>query len=278
MTVKNIVEEIFVKNMRHFLLMIALCGVVTPLFAYPSRLIDMPTAGTLKRAEYTFDSRIMPPGGGASGAGVLLGMDFGITDRFQLGVSYGGDGLVGRGHVDWYPWPGAHLKFRIFDENRGPAFAVGIDMQGYGGNAGVYRGFIYKSPGFYGTLSKGFGGGRVGTDWHLMVNYSLEDLERVNWPNAVFAIDFRFNSELLAIVEYDFAFNQLDIDEEPDTYGGPHKGFLNFGIEWNFLGGFGIQFNVRDVFQQRLGGYVKDGDDNPHGWGRELIFQYKSRF
>ncbi len=265
------------KTITLLLLLIVLFGVFSPLFSYPSRLIDMPTAGTLKRAEYTFNSRIMPPGGGTTGSGVLLGMDFGVTDRLLLGVSYGGDGIVGRGDVDWYPWPGAHLKYQIFDEKRGPAFAVGIDMQGYGGKAYGYRGFIYKSPGFYGTLSKGVKGGRVGIDWHLMVNYSLEDMENVNWPNAVIATDLRFNSEFYAIAEYDFAFNQLDINESQDQYGAPQHGFLSLGLKWQFLRGFGIQFNVRDIFNQRLGAY-REGDDHPHGWGRELIFQYKSSF
>ncbi|MCP4293497.1 MAG: hypothetical protein GY780_16850, partial [bacterium] len=189
--------------------------VVTPLLSYPKRLIDMPTAKTMKRGSYTIDSRIMPPGGGTTGAGVLMGFDVGVTDKFQLGVSYGGDGIVGRGDVSWYNWPGAHMKFRIFDESyRGPAFIVGIDMQGFGGKASGYRGFTYKSAGFFGTLSKGFAlGKRSGIDWHFMVNYSLEDSKNVTWPNAVLATDIQFNSSVFAIVEYDFAFNQLDINE-----------------------------------------------------------------
>ncbi len=249
------------------------------LIAYPRRLIDMPTAETLRRGDYTVVTRVMPPGGGASGAGVLLGMEFGVTDRFQVAVSYGGDGLVGRGDIAWYPWPGAHIKYRLFDETyHGPAFSLGIDMQGYGGKASGYRGFTYKSPGFYGNISKGFQSGRVGVDWHFLVNYSLEDLQNVTWPNAVLAMDLKFNSELYAIVEYDFAFNQLDINEEVDSYGKPHRGFLSLGLKWQFLGGFGIQFNVRDLFQQRLGHYRTNEDDIAQGWGRELILEYRSSF
>lgn len=250
------------------------------LFSYPKRLIDMPTAKTLRKASFTVDSRIMPPGGNAHGAGVLLGMDFGVTDRFEVGVSYGGDGVVGRGDIDWYPWPGAHIKYRIFDESyEGPAFAVGIDMQGFGGKAGDYRGFIYKSAGFYGVVSKGFAfTERVGVDWHLLVNYSLEEASKVKWPNSVIGMDLEFNSELYFLMEYDFAFNQKDINEKQNRYGHIHRGFLSMGVKWLFLGNFGLQFNVRDVFQQRLGSYVENDDDRPHGWGRELLFQYIGSF
>ncbi len=260
-------------------LLLLIITLVSLLLSYPKRLIDMPTAKTLNRGSFTVDSRVMPPGGGTTGAGVLFGFDIGVTEKLQLGVAYGGDGIVGRGDVDWYPWPSAHIKYRIFDESyKGPAFAVGVDIQGSGGKASDYRGFIYKSPGFFGTISKSFSlTERTGIDWHLMVNYSLEDASTVKWPNAVLATDIAFNSELFAIIEYDFAFNQLDINED-HTYAQPYRGFLSLGVKWQFLGAFGIQVNVRDIFQQRLGSYRENEDDVAHGWGRELIFQYISSF
>jgi hypothetical protein len=111
-----------------------------------------------------------------------------------------------------------------------------------------------------------------------MLNYSLEDVSNVKWPNAVVGMDLKFNSELYALLEYDFAFNQLDIDEDPGQYGHIHRGFFSLGVKWMFLGSFGIQLNFRDIFQQRLGNYVVDDDDKPLGWGRELMFQYIGSF
>lgn len=251
----------------------------TLLFSYPRRLIDMPTARTLKRGHYTFLTRMMPPGGSITGASLLFDMDFGVTDNFEVSLSYGGDGIVGRGDVDWYPWPGAHIKYKIFSEQKySPAFTVGIDMQGFGGVAPEYRGFVYKSLGAYGVISKAYSGKRIGVSYHLLINYSFEDIKNVNWPNAIFSMNFKINSELNIMTEYDFAFNQLDINEEQGQYGRPYRGFLSLGITWNFLNNLGLQLNFRDIFQQRLGHYNNNGEDTPHGWGRGVALEYRSKF
>ena len=55
----------------------------------PSSLITLPTAGTLQRGSFALEMRIQKFGGLTSSISV------GLTDRFQLGISYGSANLIG---------------------------------------------------------------------------------------------------------------------------------------------------------------------------------------
>ena len=49
----------------------------------PTDLITIPTAGTLVRGSYSLGMRIQ------DGGGMITGLQVGLTDRFQFGLSYG---------------------------------------------------------------------------------------------------------------------------------------------------------------------------------------------
>jgi len=55
----------------------------------PSSLITLPTAGTLQRGSVA------------------------LTDRFQLGISYGSANLIGDDSLIWYPKPETNLKYLL---------------------------------------------------------------------------------------------------------------------------------------------------------------------
>jgi hypothetical protein len=81
----------------------------------PRRLVDAHTAGVLPRASFDFDSRIFSADSNL-GAGIIMGIAVGITNRLNIGISYGGEGLVGRGrHARFNSLPGWLFKYRIFD-------------------------------------------------------------------------------------------------------------------------------------------------------------------
>ena len=75
----------------------------------PSNLITLPTAGTLQRGSFSLEMRIQKFGGLTS----LISV--GLTDRFQLGISYGSANLIGDDSLVWYPKPETNLKYLYYE-------------------------------------------------------------------------------------------------------------------------------------------------------------------
>ncbi|MGM0442659.1 MAG: hypothetical protein ACQEQV_00550 [Fibrobacterota bacterium] len=273
-----------IKAIGSFPAVILVCSVFLrgPLSAgvWDFRHIDMNGTDVHRRGNFSISSRVSPPGNSVPGAGVIFDFNVGVTDRLTLGVGYGGDGLIGRDSVSWYPWPGARLKYRLLNRPSGWSVTTGVDMQGFGGRASGYRGYVYKSQGFFLAFHKGylfFSSFPAGLT--LDVNYALEDLENVHWPNFAMATDIRINSELSAELEYDFATNQLDKDaDRADSYWHPGRGFFNAGLKWRVVPSLQFAVNFRDIFSQRIRSRSEDSEDPVYGWGREIKLTYFSGF
>ena len=183
----------------------------------PRRLVNAPTAGVLERGGYDFECRIYPGNGDYYGAGINLGISVGVTNRLMIGLSYGGEGIVGRGkEVEFDKYPGFLVKYRIFEEAiHFPGVALGYDHQGYGGKADTarfgYKGNIYKAPGFFLALSKNYLlFTKIQFGIHGAITYSMEEIKNVTWPNLLAGMDFGVNEELALVVEYDFGLNIKD--------------------------------------------------------------------
>lgn len=243
----------------------------------PRRLIDAHTAGILPRAHFDFETRIYPSGeDDISGCGLLMSITVGITDRLTIGVSYGGDGIVGRGRVRGNPYPGALIKYRLFEEtNFIPGVAIGYDHQGYGGIEPVnYTGYVYKSQGLFCALSKNYLiFKKIQLGLHGAINFTWEDIKNVKWPNCYVGMDIGLNEELAVAFEYDCALNQKD--RGTGHYTNPLKGIFNIGIRWAFMPSFYIEFDAKDIFLQKLADYVTE---ERMGWSRELKIVYVTSF
>lgn len=272
-----------VKTTRNFILMLLVLA--TSVFSegmlQPRRLVDAHTAGVLPRASFDFDSRIFSAGDPKLGAGLVLGISVGVTNRLNIGISYGGEGIVGRGNnAKFNPLPGWLIKYRLFEENYfWPGFAIGYDHQGYGGIADTnefdYRGYIYKSPGFFLAMSKNYMlFKKIQFGLHITVNYSMEEYKEIHWPNAFAGIDFGLNDELAVVFEYDLGANIKDIRHgKHPVYAKPQNGFFNAGLRWSFTRNFFIEFDAKDLLENRE---RKDG--STLGWSRELRFVYFTDF
>jgi len=135
----------------------------------PRKLVDLPTAGTLPKGTFQIGLRIY------AGGGALGYTDIGLSNRFSLGIAYGGTDIVSNGDPEWNPRIGFNLKFRIVDELEFfPAIAIGFSDQGYGGYRSDYERYTYKSRGFYGVVSRSFYFYKWTSGWHFGVNYSRE--------------------------------------------------------------------------------------------------------
>lgn len=253
------------------------------LMIQPRRLVDAHTAGLLPRAHFDLECRIYSSAApGIEGCGLLMAISVGITDRLNIGISYGGDGLVGRGRARGNPYPGGLIKYRLFEEGYiMPALALGYEHQGYGGieERDGLDGFIDKSQGFFVALSKNYLlFKRLGFGIHGAVSYSLEEITDVTWPNAYVGIDLSFNEELALAVEYDLGLNVRDPETQWDPgrkyYANPLGGFLNVGVRWAFSPWFYIEVLGKDVLEHRY----DETQDRQLGWSRELKLVYVNHF
>lgn len=253
----------------------------------PRRLVDAHTAGVLPRATYDFECRVYASGSpDVWGSGLQLAIGVGITDRLNIGISYGGDGLVGRGRsVQLNPYPGGLIKYRLIEENyHFPAVAIGYEHQGYGGILDDNSGFVYKSQGFFVALSKNYLFiKRVQLGIHGAASYSLEDITSVPYkgPNGYLGFDFGINSELALAVEYDLGFNTRDpgvSGDRREDYVNPLKGQLNAGLRWAFSPSFYLQFDFKDLLENRDWYDVAADRYHRFGWSRELKLVYLNSF
>jgi len=206
------------------------------------KLIDCPTAGGPATGSYDFELRAYP------GGGLLAGISVGLFQRFMVGLSYGGSGVIGYSAPDWNPQPGVAAAFRIINESRLlPALAVGFTNQGYGAWLDSLDRYQFKAKGFYGVMGKYFAWGPIGeTGIHFGANRN--PVEKGNKKVDLFvAVDYWATRQLAVIAEYSAA---LD-DWKGDGSFGMGRGYLNAGLRWSFGERLAIDVNLRDLLNNQ---------------------------
>jgi hypothetical protein len=247
------------------------------------RLIDAHTAGVIPKGHLDIENRLYE----GRATGFLVSVAVGITDRISMGLGYGAEGIIGRGwDPQGNPFPGCMVKYRILDENfLLPGFAIGFDYQGYGGitrdgsgnNVWGYTGYIYKSEGLFIAASKSYLIMKtIEFGFHGDVNWSLEEIGRVKWPDAWVGFDLGLSRSFSAVIEYDFGLNTRDPHRGDDAYARPWEGYLNAGVRWNFTQNFAVELDVRDVLENRkyLADFSAPNSERILGWSRELKIVY----
>ncbi|TYB31822.1 MAG: hypothetical protein FXF47_02200 [Candidatus Mcinerneyibacterium aminivorans] len=200
-----------------------------------SGIILFPTAYTKQRGQYESKIEMEP---------FKIKSAIGITQRLMLGVSYGGEHVIGTTDIDWYPKVEFNIKYRLFDEKQSvPAFAVGFSSDGWGKYLDSAERYLIKSRGFFAVASKDItiiGGSNV----NFGVNYSVEGEDESSGFDIFTSVRKNLNEELSIIGEYDFAIN-----DSGENKLGEGKGYLNFGIRWNFAPELVIDFQLINVLQ-----------------------------
>lgn len=204
----------------------------------PRNIVDCPTAGLLPHGAFDLDLRIFP------GGGVVAGLQAGLLYRLLLGVSFGGENIIGSGDIDWYPKLEFAAKYRVVEEGRAsPALAVGFDSQGLGvyQHADSGRRYAVKSKGLYLVFSKSYTLlGPLGV--HLGLNYSLERDDGDDDLSGYVGLDKALAAGLSLGVEYDLAIN-----DNQDSALTSSKGYLNAGARWVLWHKLDIQFDVKNL-------------------------------
>ena len=202
-------------------------------------LIDLPTAGVLKKGKIALDFEILPLGT------LISKVEVSPFRNFSLGVSYGAYNFIGNGNIELYKIPGFHAKFRIFTETRIlPSFSLGFNSQGKGSYIDSLKRFTTKSPGVFLGITKNYK--FLGyLSFHSVINYTLENYDDEN-INFGFGLEKTIGPFFSVIAEYDLALN----DNSKKSIG-KSKGYFNIGFRLSPAGGLTIGADVKDLFDNK---------------------------
>ena len=244
----------------------------------PLELVSIPTAGTLPRGTYTYETIL------SKGGTVMPRLAIGLTSSLSLGLSWGMNNIIGNEKPEFNLQPGFYVKYRAFDESTTrPAFLLGINTQGKGvyteakrieiGNEGppISR-YEHKALGLFISLSKNWDFfGNLG--FHLGANKNI--WEKTGNPkdddqiNLFLGFDKEINRSFSLLLEFDAGIN--DNDEEYDindlTFG-RGKGFVNAGIRWAMAPNILVEVNFNDLRKNSKAEYVN----------REIKIMYSESF
>jgi hypothetical protein len=211
----------------------------------PRKLIDCPTAALLPRGSFDFDIRFFPNGG------VNIALGIGLMKRLNVGMSYGGEEIIGDKDPNWNPRIEFAVKYRLINESyMMPAFALGFDSQGYGAYDDSLKRYANKSKGFYGVISKNYlVFEQVPVGLHFGGNYSLENEDKDKNLDLYLGGDVRITEDLAGVLEYDLALN----DNRKNQPYGRGYGYLNLGIQWIFQDRLVLELDMKNVLRNRPG-------------------------
>jgi hypothetical protein len=206
----------------------------------PRFIIDMPTAGLIGHNSYAIDA------GFYQFDGVLFGFTYGLLDRINFGISFGGTSIIGSEKPNWNKYPGMSIKIRPFEESElFPAVAFGFDSQGKENYIADANRFTIKSPGFFLVVSKNFLVAGF-LSLHGGINYSLERADTDKDINAYGGIEKSMTTFLSVLAEYNIGIN----DSNPKSFG-RGRGYLNLGLRGSLGNGFTLGFNLKDVIKNQ---------------------------
>lgn len=225
------------------MLLIAVCGGYSgPALAQgnvPRWLVDGPTAGMLPAGRLSADLRLY------GDSGILSQIEIGVHNRVSVGVSFGGQHLVGSREASWNPRVEVAGRVRVIEEEmRVPAVAVGYHSQGYGEYEEKLKRYEVKSKGIYGVASKNYGFPLGDMGLHVGLNRSLEDGDGDGDLSGFVGADVELKRVFALLMEYDFAIN----DNEDNSLGSG-RGRLNVGGRWMPSERLNLEVDVKNLFR-----------------------------
>ena len=231
-----------------------------------SNLVDSPTATVLGHGRYRIECRLM------NGGSLVAGTSVGIRDRFEVGVSWGMQGLLGRGEVEFNDRTALSLRLLLVEEMALPALAIGFDNQGYGAWDEDLERYERKSKGFFLVATRNWYG-PLGTDVATTggINFSSENKDESSLDFFA-GLEQDFDGQFALIVDYAAGLDDRR-DERPARYG-RGLGWLDLGMRWNVIGGVQFKFFFRDL----LSNYRDPADGTRDSVDRQLEIIYEGSF
>ena len=234
--------------------------------ARPLKLIDAPTAEVPGRGVYDLNVLFYPDGG------LIGGIEIGLFQRFALGFTYGGLGIVGTGTPDWNPRVEFNMRYQVAPESFAlPALAIGFDSQGYGVWDDDLQRYQVKSKGFYAVASRNWALlGRFAL--HGGVNYSVEgnDGARRHNPDCFLGAEKTLGHDVNLMGEYDATLN--------DGADRQKNGRLNFAAQWIYADRLRLQFDARNVLRSEELLHTGAATITTRNWSRGIQIAYRESF
>ncbi len=224
---------------------------------YESRyIVDMPTAGIIPKGAYSVNADIFENGG------IMTEIEASPFSYFNMGISFGGNNIIGGGNISWQSLPGLLLKIRIFDESKAmPAILLGFDSQGRGAYSA--KRFQTMSPGIYASLSKNYSWLLGYIALHGGLNYSLEPLPVNRIPNIYFGIEQTIGKYASLNLEFN-----TNLDEKNHTIM-KERGLFNASFRFSIIPDFTIELLGRDLMSHYVGS---------NGFIRTIRLEYIGKF
>jgi hypothetical protein len=192
--------------------------------------IDQPVPISLGHAEYYVSGRLW------GSSGIMMRFGIGLFDRVTLGMSYGGNYVLGSNAPEFFDRYRPEFQARLAilqEQGYAPNLALGFESQGY--DDCIKQEYFVREKGGYLCVGKTVDA--IRTHCQVGLNY---------WKgfDAFVALNALLPGNVEVIAEYDPAFN----DKTP---GIEKRGFLNFGIGWTFAEKIRMVFSLRDVLGNR---------------------------
>jgi|GEM_PF-2032076 len=206
---------------------------------------------------YSVGLHISPNGG------LLASLCVGFFDRFQIGLSYGGDNMVGSGTINWYTRPGIKVKVAVLDEEiyRNPlSLAVGFDSQDPPGS-NLRSEDDVGSPGFYLVAGRLFYAGIVGFDLGIGAGYEIFDNDPHEDPLHFYAVSGLVIADIFSMTPELTVYPQRDADDDEDVLG------LGLGFKWDVNDWMCVEFLLGDMLTSM-----------DEGWTRSIRFHVTQEF
>jgi len=192
--------------------------------------IDQPVPISLAHAEYYVSGRLWGDGG------ILMRFGLGLFDRVTLGISYGGNSILGEQKPKFFDRYRPDFQARVAilqEQGYVPNLVLGFESQGYDDcSLKVYQ---VREKGGYLCVGKTVDA--IRTHCQLGVNY---------WGgfDGFLALNALLPGNTELILEYDPAFNDHDAELM-------HRGFLNFGVGWTLAEKVRMVLALRDILGDR---------------------------
>ncbi|MCK5740705.1 MAG: YjbH domain-containing protein [Chlorobi bacterium] len=205
--------------------------------------MDMPTAGILPDGSYSVDVLAFNNGG------ITTTVQAAPFSWFNVGLSFGGTDIIGQGIIDWQGLPGFHAKIRILNETLTmPALVLGLDTQGKGKYLVSVKRYQTQSAGVFLAASKNFRWKFGSVAVHGGMNYSFEPVPSNRFLNFWGGAEQSLGKNASINLEFN-----PTLDDDSQT-----KGLLNLGLRWSLAYGLTIQFQVRDILENKTGSIGSD--------------------
>ena len=209
----------------------------------PTNLISVPSAATLQRGSYALQMHVQKEGGLTS----LISV--GLTDRFQLGLSYGSANLIGDDSLVMHPKPEANIKYLLIDETESiPGISIGVNTQGQGkfNSQDSLMRYDIKAMGLYAASSKNWVTPLGNLGLHFGTNYNFVEINDGDKDvNYFFGMDIEFNPEFSLLMEYNAALNENDMTAQNIAIN--KGGYLNAAIRWTFVERLHIELDFNNL-------------------------------